>query len=100
MGGAKIWFLKKTELDLFQTMALKNKFLEMPFSINNMDVDDISYILAESFGINIRAGLHCAPLIHHYINSDGSKVHDFTCKQVKGIECGDDYGEFIVEKKA
>jgi cysteine desulfurase / selenocysteine lyase len=69
MGGAKIWFLKKTELDLFQTMALKNKFLEMPFSINNMDVDDISYILAESFGINIRAGLHCAPLIHHYINS-------------------------------
>jgi hypothetical protein len=31
---------------------------------------------------------------------DGSKVHDFTCKQVKGIECGDDYGEFIVEKKA
>jgi len=33
MGGAKIWFLKKTELDLFQTMALKNKFLEMPFRI-------------------------------------------------------------------
>jgi hypothetical protein len=30
--------------------------------------------------------------------ADSSKVHDFTCSQVKGIECGDDYGEFIVEK--
>ena len=30
--------------------------------------------------------------------TDGSKVNDYCCKQVKGIECGDDYGEFIVEK--
>lgn len=29
---------------------------------------------------------------------DGSKALDFMCTQVKGIECGDDYGEFIVEK--
>ncbi|MCG8699658.1 MAG: hypothetical protein MI922_16505 [Bacteroidales bacterium] len=27
-----------------------------------------------------------------------SKVNDFVCKQTKGIECGDDYGEFVVEK--
>lgn len=27
---------------------------------------------------------------------DGLKT--FTCRQVKGIECGDDYGEFVVEK--
>ncbi|MCX6135967.1 MAG: hypothetical protein NTV54_00515 [Ignavibacteriales bacterium] len=25
-------------------------------------------------------------------------VHTFTCKQTKGIECGDDYGEFIATK--
>jgi len=31
-------------------------------------------------------------------SKDGSKAHDFSCRQVKGIECGDDYGEFIVEK--
>ena len=29
---------------------------------------------------------------------DGSKINDFTCEQVKGIECGDDYGEFIIKK--
>lgn len=29
---------------------------------------------------------------------DGSKINDFTCEQVKGIEGGDDYGEFIVKK--
>ncbi|HBF89117.1 MAG TPA: hypothetical protein DDX39_10785 [Bacteroidales bacterium] len=28
----------------------------------------------------------------------GEKVNDFTCKQTKGIECGDAYGEFIVLK--
>lgn len=27
---------------------------------------------------------------------DGSKVRDFECVQTKGIECGDDYGEFVV----
>ena len=28
----------------------------------------------------------------------GEKVNDFTCDQVKGIESGDDYGEFVVTK--
>lgn len=28
---------------------------------------------------------------------DGSKVRDFECVQVKGIERGDDYGEFVVQ---
>jgi hypothetical protein len=27
---------------------------------------------------------------------DGSKSRDFECEQIKGIECGDDYAEFIV----
>lgn len=26
----------------------------------------------------------------------GSKVHAFKCEQTKGIECGDEYGEFVV----
>jgi len=34
-GGAKIWFLEKNVLDLFQTMAPKNKFLEVPFILMN-----------------------------------------------------------------
>lgn len=31
-------------------------------------------------------------------NVNGSKVHDFKSVQVKGIECGDPYGEFIITK--
>jgi len=34
-----------------------------------------------------------------YSNS-GDKVNDFMCEQIRGIECGDDYGEFIVKKAA
>lgn len=28
----------------------------------------------------------------------GENVHAYTCSQTKGIECGDDYGEFVVER--
>ncbi len=31
--------------------------------------------------------------------TDGSKALDFECIQTKGIECGDDYGEFVIEKR-
>jgi len=31
-------------------------------------------------------------------DKEGSKALDYSCKQVKGIECGDDYGEFVIEK--
>lgn len=30
--------------------------------------------------------------------TEGEKVNDYTCEQVKGIESGDDYGEFVVTK--
>lgn len=38
----------------------------MLVSLNVVDLDpaDAGYMLAESFGITVRAGLHCAPLIH------------------------------------
>ena len=29
---------------------------------------------------------------------DGGPIGTFKCEQVKGIECGDSYGEFIVTK--
>lgn len=37
-------------------------------------------------------------LAYNGFSKDGSKIHDYKCTQVKGIECGDNYGEFIVEK--
>ena len=31
-------------------------------------------------------------------DKSGKKCNDFTCEQTKGIECGDDYAEFVVTK--
>lgn len=39
------------------------------FTIDSFPVEDVAYILAESFGIICRCGLHCAPLIHAVIGS-------------------------------
>ncbi len=34
-----------------------------------MDCREVSMILDQSFGIQIRAGLHCAPLAHHQMGT-------------------------------
>jgi cysteine desulfurase family protein len=39
------------------------------FLVGDSVPEEINYILANSFGIKIRSGLHCAPLIHKYLNS-------------------------------
>lgn len=33
-----------------------------------------------------------------YFQKDRSKIHAYTCIQTKGLECGDSFGEFVVEK--
>lgn len=37
------------------------------FNIKNQEPEDVGYILENSFGIMVRSGLHCAPLIHKNI---------------------------------
>ena len=39
------------------------------FTIDSFPLEDATYVLAESFGIICRCGLHCAPLIHAEIGS-------------------------------
>ena len=39
------------------------------FNINGMYPYDAAYILSEAYGISLRTGLHCAPLIHRYIGT-------------------------------
>jgi cysteine desulfurase family protein len=39
------------------------------FNIDGLDPADISYILENNFGITVRSGLHCAPLIHQYVGT-------------------------------
>ncbi len=41
----------------------------LSFNIKGMTPEDTGYILEESFGIIVRSGLHCAPLIHKYLDS-------------------------------
>ncbi len=40
------------------------------FRVHDLDPDDVGYMLQHSFGITVRSGLHCAPLIHRYLGSD------------------------------
>ncbi len=47
-------------------------FMNIPiisFRIKDREVEEIGYILNQSFGIVCRSGLHCAPLIHRAIGS-------------------------------
>lgn len=39
------------------------------FTMDNFTPEEVAYILESSEGIKIRAGLHCAPLIHKYIGT-------------------------------
>lgn len=48
-------------LTLFSTNSSKNVF---SFNIKNVDSGTVANLLNEEFNICVRAGLHCAPLIH------------------------------------
>ena len=39
------------------------------FNIEGVSPEEVGYVLEESFGIVVRAGLHCAPLIHRALGS-------------------------------
>lgn len=41
----------------------------LSFNINGMSPEEVGYVLEHSFGIVVRAGLHCAPLIHKALGS-------------------------------
>lgn len=41
----------------------------LSFTIKGIDNEDVGYLLAQNFGILVRTGLHCAPLIHQYIGA-------------------------------
>ena len=42
--------------------------------INHSSPGEVAHILESAFGIVLRAGLHCAPLIHPYLNAEGGTV--------------------------
>lgn len=42
----------------------------MSFRMKTLSPSDTAYILQNAYGIVTRTGLHCSPLIHHFIGSD------------------------------
>ena len=42
----------------------------MSFRLKALSPSDTAYILQNSYEIVTRTGLHCSPLIHHFIGSD------------------------------
>ena len=59
----------KPNIRFYADALSPNKIPVLNLSIADLPVADLAYILAESFGVNARAGLHCAPLIHAYIGA-------------------------------
>ena len=42
----------------------------LSFTVPGLSPSDIGYILAGTYGIQVRTGLHCAPLIHNYLGTE------------------------------
>jgi cysteine desulfurase/selenocysteine lyase len=60
---------KYSNLDFYGVPAAGETNAILSFNIKGFNPGEIAYILEQSFGIVVRAGLHCAPLIHAYIGS-------------------------------
>ncbi len=52
------------EVQLFSEPPEKNPCGVFSFKLDGWQCKDLGYVLQESFGIHVRTGLHCAPLIH------------------------------------
>ena len=56
------------------------------FNIQGLNPSDVGYILQNSYGITVRTGLHCSPLIHHRLGTEKfgtvrASLSDFTTQQ-------------------
>jgi selenocysteine lyase/cysteine desulfurase len=63
------------------------------FVIEGMDVEEAGFALSGSFGIQCRAGLHCAPLIHQYLGS----LPDGTLRFSPSFEVSDEEIDYAVD---
>ena len=42
------------------------------FNLDGMQSEEVAFRLSEDYGICVRGGLHCAPLMHKALKSEGS----------------------------
>ncbi len=52
-------------------MSRPNEYGIVAFSFGNMQSEEAAYLLSEEYSICVRGGLHCAPLMHEALGSDG-----------------------------
>jgi cysteine desulfurase family protein len=65
------YLLQLSAITVYQPSNIINASCSLvSFTINGMSVDDIHYMLENSFDIIVRSGLHCAPLIHRSIGTE------------------------------
>ncbi len=62
--------LSKIENVIFYYNKEKSSGSLLSFNFNGIAPEEINYILANSFDISVRSGIHCAPLIHKYLGSE------------------------------
>ena len=60
---------KQKKIKIYGSNDLTKRLPIFSFNIEGISPDDLGYILDNSFGIIIRSGLHCAPLIHKAIDT-------------------------------
>ncbi len=59
------------KIDGVQMFSRPNPYGIASFRLANMQSEMAAYALSEEFGVCVRGGLHCAPLIHRALGSDG-----------------------------
>jgi selenocysteine lyase/cysteine desulfurase len=63
-------------------VSLYNLSPDLPvitFSLENMESEDIGFILWKAYRVIVRTGLHCSPLIHERINTAGGVRVSLSC---------------------
>ncbi|MEI6293273.1 MAG: aminotransferase class V-fold PLP-dependent enzyme [Methanomicrobiales archaeon] len=73
--------LVKTLGDI-EGVILYNPSPDLPvitFSLENMESEDIGFILWKAYRVIVRTGLHCSPLVHERINPEGGVRISLSC---------------------
>jgi cysteine desulfurase/selenocysteine lyase len=65
----KTYLSRQEKVTLFPKMSHANRTTVFCFNISGIDPEDVGYILENNYGIVVRSGLHCAPLIHQHIGT-------------------------------
>ena len=65
----KTFLSRQEKITLFPKMSCADNTTVFCFNIAGLDPEDVGYILENNYGIVVRSGLHCAPLIHRHIGT-------------------------------